>query len=171
MSGRGFRVGVRTRLLLAVVGVVSVALVIGGVAFNLLLDQRLTDSATALEGGGRRGEVVAPGCRRAARDPRGPGREARSDSPVWVFAGTRPLEIPRVSPSLTTVAASLAGGPEHSVRVGEETRLYAFPVVRGGERVGTVVAAPPRPSSRCAGSGRAATTAPASRLSMRTPSR
>ena len=48
MSGRQFRVGVRTRLLLTVAGAVSIALLIGVTAFNLLLDQRLTDSEIAL---------------------------------------------------------------------------------------------------------------------------
>ena len=45
---RPLRLGVRTRLLLAVVGVVSVALVIGVAAFNLFLGQRLSDSAVSL---------------------------------------------------------------------------------------------------------------------------
>ena len=36
------RLGVRTRLLLAVVGAVALALVVGVTAFNLFLDQRLT---------------------------------------------------------------------------------------------------------------------------------
>ena len=45
------RVGVRTRLLLAVVGAVSLALLIGVAAFNLLLDQRLTDSEIAVARG------------------------------------------------------------------------------------------------------------------------
>ena len=42
------RLGVRTRLLLAAVGAVALALVVGVVAFNLFLGQRLSASATSL---------------------------------------------------------------------------------------------------------------------------
>ena len=62
------RFGIRTRLLLAVVGAVSVALVIGVAAFNLLLDQRLTASAISLA----HDQAAA-----AAVDGRRPRREAR----------------------------------------------------------------------------------------------
>ena len=57
-----------------------------------------------------------------------------------MFAGTTNVEKPRVPASWTTAAASLAGGPERTVRVEESVRLYALPVVDGGKRVGTVVA-------------------------------
>ena len=45
------RLGVRTRLLLAAVGAVAVALVIGVAAFNIVLGQRLSDSAVSLARG------------------------------------------------------------------------------------------------------------------------
>ena len=144
MRGRGFRVGVRTRLLLAVVGAVSLALLIGVAAFNLLLDQRLTDSEIALA----RGQAAAESS--ALRviggqlvTPETPDEGVKIGSPVWVFAGKRPLETPRVAPSLTALATSLADGPERTMRVKEQIRLYALPVVHDGERVGTVVAGVP----------------------------
>lgn len=144
MNAPQFRFGVRTRLLLAVVGAVTVALVIGVAAFNLFLDQRLSDSAVALAKAQAAAEVsslrVVDGQLVA---PEGPDEGATIGSPVWVFAGTRPLEAPQVAPSLTAVAASLAGGPERTVRVNEEVRLYALPVVDNGKRVGTVVAGVP----------------------------
>lgn len=141
---RPLRLGIRTRLLLAVVGAVSLALAFGVVAFNVLLDQRLSDSATSLARAQAvaalsaldvvNGTVVAPGA---------PREGARVGSPVWVFSGRTVIEEPRVDPSLTTAALSLADGPERTIRVGEETRLYALPVVDGDARVGTVVAGVP----------------------------
>ena len=74
---RPLRLGIRTRLLLAVVGAVSLALAFGVVAFNVLLDQRLSDSATSLARAQAvaalsaldvvNGTVVAPGA--PAREP------------------------------------------------------------------------------------------------------
>ena len=51
---RPLRLGVRTRLLLAVVGAVAIALVIGVTAFNLFLGQRLSASAISLSASTRR---------------------------------------------------------------------------------------------------------------------
>lgn len=141
---RQFRVGIRTRLLLAVVGAVSVALVVGVAAFNLLLDQRLSDSATALAKAQAHAALSALDVVDGKLvGPEGPDEGATLGSPVWVFAGTRALETPLVDPSLTTVALSLANGPERTIRVNEEIRLYALPVVDGGVQVGTVVAGVP----------------------------
>ena len=166
---RQFRIGVRTRLLLAVVGAVSLALVVGVAAFNLLLGQRLSDSATALAKAQANaalsaldvvdGKIVAP---------EGPDEGATLGSPVWVFSGTSALETPRVDPSLTTVALSLANSPERTIRVNEEIRLYALPVVDGGVQVGTVVAGFPsirttrrqRPPSSARSPSRSCSSAP-----------
>lgn len=135
------RLGVRTRLLLAVVGAVAVALVVGVAAFNVFLGQRLSASAVSLA----RAQAAAA---RASLDvvdgnlvtPERPDERTSVGSPVWIFAGTKILEKPRVPPSLTAVASSLAGGPENTIRVNESVRLYALPVTREGKRVGTVVA-------------------------------
>ena len=144
MRGRRFRIGVRTRLLLTVAGAVSVALLIGVTAFNLLLDQRLTDSEIALA----QGQATAEASALQVVDgqlvtPETPDEGVKIGSPVWVFAGKRPLETPRVAPSLDALARSLADGPERTVRVKEEIRLYALPVLHDGARVGTVVAGVP----------------------------
>ena len=144
MRGRRFRLGVRTRLLLTVAGAVSIALVIGVTAFNLLLDQRLTDSEIALA----QGQATAEASALQVVDgqlvtPERPDEGVKIGSPVWVFAGKRPLESPRVAPSLDALARSLADGPERTVRVKEEIRLYALPVLHDGARVGTVVAGVP----------------------------
>ena len=60
------RLGVRTRLLLAVVGAVRWRWSIGVAAFNLLLDQRLADSATSLAKAQAAGRAL-----RARRSPTG----------------------------------------------------------------------------------------------------
>ena len=88
---RTFRVGIRTRLLLAVVGAVALALVIGVAAFNLLLDQRLTDSATSLARAQAeaelstlavsRGRLVAPRGARGRSEDRQPGLGVRRKRP------------------------------------------------------------------------------------------
>ena len=141
---RPLRIGVRRRLLLAVVGAVALALATGVTAFNLLLDQRLSASATALAKAQAAAEIseleIVDG-RLLVQE--GPDAQATIGSPVWVFAGTTALETPRVAASITAAAAALAGGPERSVRVNEEIRLYALPVVQDGQRIGTVVAGIP----------------------------
>ena len=141
---RPFRLGVRTRLLLAVVGAVAIALVAGVTAFNLFLGQRLSDSAVSLARAQAaaeitsldvvNGEVVAP---------EGPDDGSAVGSPIWVFAGSTLLEKPRVPSSLTAVAQLLAGGPERTLRFRESVRLYALPVTHQGKRIGTVVAGVP----------------------------
>jgi len=138
---RPLRLGVRTRLLLAVVGVVSIALVIGVTAFNLFLGQRLSDSAISLaraQAAAALSSLEFSGGKLVA--PESPDDGAAAGSPFWVFAGTTNVERPRVPALWSAVASSLAGGPERTVRVHESVRLYALPVMEGGERVGTVVA-------------------------------
>ena len=141
MRRRALRLGVRTRLLLAAVGAVALALVIGVVAFNLFLGQRLSASATSLARAQAAAELssleVVDG---KLSSPTGLDEGSAVGSPVWVFAGTTILEKPRVPASLTAAAASLAGGPERATRFEESLRLYALPVTHDGKRVGTVVA-------------------------------
>lgn len=138
------RLGVRTRLLLAVVGAVALALVVGVTAFNLFLDQRLTGSAVSLARAQAAAELstldIVNG---QVRSPEGPDEGSAVGSPVWVFSGEKVLEKPLAPSSLNAVAASLASGPERTVRVNETVRLYALPVTDGGKRIGTVVAGVP----------------------------
>jgi signal transduction histidine kinase len=134
------RLGVRTRLLVAVVGAVAVALAVGVAAFNVFLGQRLSASATALA----RAQADAELSSLRVRDgrlvvPEGPDQTTVS-SQTWVFDGTRVLEAPRAPVHVQEAASALAGGPERSLDVGESVRLYAVPVTMGGVRHGTVVA-------------------------------
>ena len=129
----------RSRLLAAVLLSVAGALAVTVVAFNVILDDRLSSDATSLLRDRASAELstlrVVDGRLHAAESP----DDAALDSQVWVFAGARSLERPRVPARLDRAAGGLAGGPHRTIEVGS-TRLYAVPVVRAGRRLGTVVA-------------------------------
>jgi signal transduction histidine kinase len=133
------RLGVRTRLLVAVVGAVALALAVGVAAFNVFLGQRLSASATALA----RAQADAAVSSLRVRDGRLVVPEAADQvdvsSQTWVFEGARALEAPRAPAHVQEAASALAGGPERSLDVRESVRLYAVPVTMGGVRRGTVV--------------------------------
>ena len=108
------RLGVRARLLLAVIAAVALALVVSVAAFTLLLSHRLSASATSLARAQaqaalsslevREGRLVAP---EAADQGTRPGQ-------VWVFSGLRQLEAPNASADLSAAARALARGPERA---------------------------------------------------------
>ena len=135
------RLGVRTRLLLAIVVAVAASLAIGVAAFNLLLGDQLASSAQDLA----KAEAVAELSSLRVEHggllaPAGPN-QGRVASQVWVFAGSNVLEAPRVPEDVDAAARSLAGGPERSLGVGEDVRMHAVPIVQNGKRYGTVVTA------------------------------
>ncbi len=138
---RGRRLGVRWRLLIGVVGVLVLSIALAVAAFNFLLGQRLSASATVLAKAQAEAELstlqVSSGQLVSTEGP----EQGTVAAQVWVFAGRRALEKPRADPELNAAAQSLAGGPERALDVGEEIRLYALPVVQTGTRYGTVVSA------------------------------
>ena len=132
------RLGVRARLLFAVVAAVALALTVSVAAFTVLLSHRLSASATSLA----RAQAQAA---LSSLDVRGgrlvvPVSGARP-AQVWVFSRGRQLEAPNVPHELAVGARALAGGPERAANAGGQTRLYALPVVERGARYGTVVSA------------------------------
>jgi two-component system, OmpR family, sensor kinase len=135
------RLGVRSRLLVAIVAAVTMALVVAVGAFSFLLGQRLSASATSLARAQAEAEAASLEIRKGALvtperpDARKPG------SQVWVLAGARALEAPRVSQEIDQAARSLANSAERSLDIREHARLYALPVVQNGVRYGTVVSA------------------------------
>ncbi len=137
---RRLPLGVRTRLLLAVAGAITAALAVGVAAFDVLLEQRLSDSATAVA----RAEAEAERSSLRVVDGRltvpSSTVESGLGNTVWVFAGGTALEAPRTSAAVAALAASLARGPRR-VLEGERTRFYSLPVSDRGRRIGTVVAA------------------------------
>ena len=134
--------GVRTRLLLVVVGALAVALGVATIGFNVLLAHaasrdantllrvRASSELALLHVDGKNNITV----NETRDDPLG-------DSRVWIFRGVTPVEEPRARPETTLAAHSLAGGPVRFLNVPEDTdeRLYAVPIVHDGLRVGTLV--------------------------------
>ena len=135
------RIGFRTRLLLTVVGSVAATVVVAVGAFYLLLGQRLDADATALAKANATAELSTLEMQDGRLVARENGDEQSLDSRLWVFAGGRAIDAPPASTELSRVATSLAGAPEGVSDLREETRFYALPVVVGGARRGTVVAA------------------------------
>lgn len=138
------RLGVRSRLLVAIVAAVALALAIAVAASSVLLGRQLSANATSRAKAQAEAELSAIDVVNGTITVRESTDEGTLDSPVWVFAGTRVIEAPitrRVLPQVQQLARSLAGVPEQSRDFEERTRLYALPVVEGGIRHGTVVAA------------------------------
>ncbi len=130
----------RTRLLLAVVAGVGVALVLLLVAFNIALAQSLDNDADEIVRARAAGELASLRVSKngIALPPRLAGSGIATQ--VWVFDGKRPLRAPEVDPQTDAAARALASGPERAIDVGDDTRLVALPIIDGGRRVGTVVA-------------------------------
>ena len=135
------RLGVRARLLLAVVAAVVLALAIGVTAFTLLLSHRLSASATSLARAQAQAAVSSLDVRGGRLSAHEAPDQGASPGQVWVFADKRQVEAPNASRVVAAAARALAGGPERTETVEEQTRLYALPVVDNGRRFGTVVSA------------------------------
>jgi signal transduction histidine kinase len=135
------RLGIRRRLLLAVVAAVAVALVGLVAGFNLILARTLDRDADNLVRSRAVTQIASlrteSGRLRVGEAP----DDRAADAYLWVFAAARPLEQPRAAPALDRAARRLAGGPARFIDVpATDTRLYAAPVVADGRRLGTVVA-------------------------------
>jgi signal transduction histidine kinase len=134
--------GIRRRLLFAVVSVVAVAVAALLAGFNVLLQSTLDKSSKDVLRS-RAAEQVsllrATGGRLTLPDaPDAAGPEANA----WVFSHGQVLEHPRVGAKVDSAARSMAGGPRRFVGVaGSDVRLYAAPIVIRGRRLGTVVVA------------------------------
>lgn len=133
--------GVRTRLLLVVVGALAVALGIATIGFNVLLARASARDADTLLRSRASSELglirVVGGAIKVAEthdDPIG-------DSRVWIFHGTQPVERPRAKTETYLAARSLAGRPTQFLTVPEDTeeRLFSVPIMHEGHRYGTLV--------------------------------
>ena len=131
----------RTRLLLLIVLGVGAALAVGTVGFNLLIDRSLSNDADEIV------EARAAAERATVRvmDGRVVVPEAPTagtiETRAWIFEGTTALRSPPVRPELDAAAASLAMGPERTIDVSGDVRLYALPIIAGDQRLGTIVTA------------------------------
>ncbi|MHB8469569.1 MAG: sensor histidine kinase [Gaiellaceae bacterium] len=137
------KLGVRTRLLLAAVAVVALAILALVGSFNYILAGRLSASATASARARAEAEVGALQVRH--------NRIVRAEAPdagvvgsqVWIFgARGETLEAPQGNERLLHAAAVLAR--RNATTIDSESlgaRLYAVPVIAAQRRLGTVVAA------------------------------
>jgi signal transduction histidine kinase len=133
--------GVRTRLLLVVVGALTAGLVLAVVGFNVLLEQdaqRDADTVLRARAATELALVRTPGNRIEIAEPqRG---DTVADSRTWVFRGTDVVERPRARPETQVAAQALAGGPVRFLDVPDtDERMYAVPINDHGRRVGTLV--------------------------------
>jgi len=124
-----------------VVAAVVVALAIGVTAFTLLPSHRLSASATSLARAQAQAAVSSLDVRGGRLSAHEAPDQGASPGQVWVFADKRQVEAPNASRVVAAAARALAGGPERTETVEEQTRLYALPVVDNGRRFGTVVSA------------------------------
>ena len=135
------RFSIRTRLLLAVLGVVAVAIVALTVGFNLLLARSLSHNASDLA---RQRATAQLATLRSTGNGLAPGDlpdQAAGESQIWIFSRGKTLRAPRAPTLVADAARSLAGGGNRFRDVdGADIRLYATPAVLEGKRLGTVVA-------------------------------
>jgi signal transduction histidine kinase len=135
------RLGLRSRLQLAV-GIAVAAALVGLVAgFNLILGHVLDRDARDLVRARAVAEIdslrISGGQIRVGEAP----DDRAADAYLWVFTGSRTLEQPRAAATIGQAARTLADGGARFLDVpGSDTRLYAAPVTSGGKRIGTVVA-------------------------------
>ena len=138
---RSLRVrGVRTRLLLVVVGALAVALGLATIGFNVLLASAASRDANTLLRSRAATELaeirVAAGGFTISDthiDPIG-------DNRVWIFRGQQALAEPRARAETALAARALATGPRRFLDVPHsEERLLAVPINSRGRRVGTLV--------------------------------
>ena len=136
------RMGVRDRLMLAVLLTTGLALVSMTVAFNFILSSGLASDAD------RRLRDMANDTTRSIRIENGLAYIPRSaedirelGSQVWVFiSGGVAFSPLSVDPAISAAASSLDGGEECYLNVPEhEVRLYGVPLYHADERIGTVV--------------------------------
>ena len=140
-SLRSIAPGLRGRLLLSVIGALTVVLAALTLGFNLVLADRLDGDANGLVQARASAELASL---RVSHDrirlPEAPD-DYSPDTQIWVFQGTGTLEQPRTAAANDAVAAAIAArAPALRDVSSTGTRLYSMPVVQAGRRLGAVVA-------------------------------
>jgi two-component system OmpR family sensor kinase len=133
--------GVRTRLLLVVVGALAIALGVATIGFNVLLAHAASRDANTLLRARASSELALLHVERNTITVTETKSDPLGDSRVWIFRGVTPVVQPRAKPETTLAARSLAGGPVHFMNVPDDSdeRLYAVPIIHDGVRAGTLV--------------------------------
>lgn len=135
--------GVRSRLLLAVVAVVALAIVALVGSFNYILADRLSASATAAAQARAEAVVEALHIQHGRIVPAEAPDAGVVGSQVWILdARGRSLEAPRGNQRLQQAAMLLARRNARTVEIASlSARFYAVPVIASTRRLGTVIAA------------------------------
>jgi two-component system, OmpR family, sensor kinase len=135
------RIGVKDRLLLAVLVTVAAALISMTVAFNMVLISTLTADADsrlsklAVD----EGHMVAVS-ENGVTLPQPTGQLSDLGSQVWVFVGGSTVSGPTVDPDIAAAAKALDGTANVYVNVpGHEVRLFSTPLYYNENRIGTIV--------------------------------
>jgi two-component system OmpR family sensor kinase len=138
------RMGIRARLLLAVLATVAIALIVMTVAFNLILSAGLSSDADK-----RLRAMVDDANKAIVMTERGPvlpnpaGDIKELGSQVWVFLGGATYSAPDVDPAIGAAAKKLDGQLAQYMDVPElEVRFLSLPLFdqEGEKRLGTIVA-------------------------------
>lgn len=137
------KLGVRARLLLAVVAIVTLATGVLVGSFNYILAGRLSASATAAARARAEAEVEALHVKGGRIIPAEAPDAGIVASQVWILGPSgNTLEAPQGSGALQQAVALLVRSQRKTVQVaGLDARLYAVPVIASTQRLGTVVAA------------------------------
>jgi len=130
----------RSRLLLAVVAGVGIALALLVTVFNVALAGTLANDADEIVRARAQAELTSLRISGGRIEVPAERTVAGIDTRAWVFAGGELLEAPPRDAPVDDAARALAAGTGRSVDVGDEVHLYALPVTSDGQRVGTVVA-------------------------------
>jgi two-component system, OmpR family, sensor kinase len=134
--------GIRRRLLLVIVAVVTVAVAALLVAFNIAFANRLDAYSRALLRTRASQQLALLRPQNGHLTLLDVPDAAGPDANVWIFSKGKTLEKPRTGAHVNNYARGLAGGPKRFVDFAKyDTRLFATPVVVGGKRLGTVVVA------------------------------
>ncbi len=136
------RIGLRGRIWLTVVLAMTAVLVGLTAGFNLLVANRLDHDANSVVTARASAQLDALTVTPSGIDLGETADAGALDTRTWIFHGTRALEAPRLDGSAQAAAAAFTGRPRgfRDIPAGD-LRLYGLPVLEGGRRVGTVVAA------------------------------
>jgi signal transduction histidine kinase len=126
---------VRRRLLAIVLAAVAIVLALSTVGFNLLFANATRDDADRLA----RGRAAAQAQIVTVRDGELVVPRVAAEGRIWVFSERGVVVRPRARTRADAAAAALAGTSGRLVTAAG-LRLTSQPIVRGGRRVGTVVA-------------------------------
>jgi two-component system OmpR family sensor kinase len=133
---------VRGRLLIVVLAALVIALAVAIYGFNRVFTSTSEQNANELVRSRAVSALATIELKQGHIRVRETRMDAEIDSRVWIFDGPRAVEAPAARPSVAVAARGLASGPARFLDVADaDIRLYSRPILFGGVRRGTAVAA------------------------------